>query len=469
MSSPPPSRAFGSFVFLRALGVGFVTFALLVSFVWSLEGITRARVKAAIKADISGQAEEIEEIFREQGLGELIDSARREGRAVWPEDWLAEAIDEQDTLFRLVGAEGQTLAGFDDLDAPSGFGDIRPFADVDERAIVITLRYGLDDDVDLVVGRPLPYRLHDFRAMAIFATLLLILLILPLSGAIGFVLSRQVNRRLGDLAHTVSAVGEGAIDQRAPLSSRDDEFDGFSREINGMLDRLGTLTRNVRAVSVGVAHDLKTPVSNLGGRLQLIERDIEEPEAIRTHLEKADAHIGTLLRTLDAILRLGEIEAGRRRAAFETLDISALTEDLAESFEPVLADADKHLSSKVTPHLWVEGDPDLLTQMITNLLENVAEHARDGASAWISLKRHDTHALIVVGDDGPGIPETYREQIFDRFFRVETSRTAPGNGLGLSLVRAIAELHGGGVSLRPDQAGAVFEVEIPLTGGLGQP
>ncbi|MEM9284613.1 MAG: HAMP domain-containing sensor histidine kinase, partial [Pseudomonadota bacterium] len=250
---------------------------------------------------------------------------------------------------------------------------------------------------------------------------------------------------------------------------RDDEFDGFSREINGMLDRLGTLTRNVRAVSVGVAHDLKTPVSNLGGRLQLIERDIEEPEAIRTHLEKADAHIGTLLRTLDAILRLGEIEAGRRRAAFETLDISALTEDLAESFEPVLADADKHLSSKVTPHLWVEGDPDLLTQMITNLLENVAEHARDGASAWISLKRHDTHALIVVGDDGPGIPDTYREQIFDRFFRVETSRTAPGNGLGLSLVRAIAELHGGGVSLRPDQAGAVFEVEIPLTGGLGQP
>lgn len=469
MSSPPARRTFSSVIFLRSLGVGVIALVLLMTFVWSLEGITRARVQAAIRDEIENQALEIEEIYRSEGLGELIDSARREGRAIWPREWLTDAIHEDDTLFRLTGDEGQTLAGFDDLDPPEDFATIEVLTEENEIVQIYTLRFALNDNADLIIGRPMPFELQDIRGMAMFTSLLLIVLVLPLSGVIGYSLSSQVGRRLGELSTSVAAVGDGSIDQRAPLSDRDDEFDRVAGDINSMLDRIGTLTRNIRAVSVGVAHDLKTPISNVGGRLQLIERDIEDPEAIRAHLEKADAHIATLLRTLDAILRLGEVEAGRRKAAFEKLDISALTEDLSESFEPVLADADKHLSSKVTPHLWVEGDRDLLTQMITNLLETVAEHARDGASAWVSLKRHETSALLVVGDDGPGIPETFREQIFDRFFRVESSRSSPGNGLGLSLVRAIAELHGGTVSLRPDQAGAVFEVEIPLTGGLGQP
>ncbi|MEO1041090.1 MAG: HAMP domain-containing sensor histidine kinase [Pseudomonadota bacterium] len=469
MSSPAPSIPFGSFIFARSLSVGLIVLVFLVALVWSIEGITRARVTASIRTDIAEQAEDIETLYRAEGLGELIDGARREGRAIWPEDWFYDAVMERDVLFRLIGANEQTLAGFDDLDPPGGFFAFDQQTDGDRAIKVITLRYDLNEETEMVVGQSLPYQLTDFRNMAVFATLILVLTILPLSAVIGWRLSRQVGQRLNDLAASVIAVGEGTIDQRAALSGRDDEFDRFSRELNRMLDRIGTLTRNVRAVSIGVAHDLKTPASNIGGRLQLIERDIDNADAVRTHLEKADAHLSTLLRTLDAILRLGEVEAGRRKAAFQKFDLSSLVEELGESFEPVLADADKHLSSKITPHLWIEGDRDLITQMITNLLENVAEHARDGASAWISVKRHEVSALVIVGDDGPGIPETFRERIFDRFFRLESSRTSPGNGLGLSLVKAIAELHGGSVTLRPGQVGAVFEVEIPLTGGMSQP
>ncbi|MEM7741030.1 MAG: HAMP domain-containing sensor histidine kinase [Pseudomonadota bacterium] len=470
MSSPTTSRTLGSFIFARSLSIGFIAFVFLVAFSWCLEGITRARVTANLRSAITAQADNIETIFQNDGVGELIDGARRDGRAVWPEDWYYDAVIEREFLFRLIGIEDQTLAGFEDLDPPNGFATFDQIVDDGDRSIkVITLRFDLSDDHQLIVGRSLPYQLRDIRNMAIFATLILTATVIPLSGVIGWRLSRKVGERLNELATSVTAVGDGDIDQRAALSNRDDEFDRFTLELNSMLDRIGTLTRNVRAVSVGVAHDLKTPASNIGGRLQLIERDIDDTNAIRVHLDKADAHLSALLRTLDAILRLGEVEAGRRKAAFQKLNVSSLVEDLAESFEPVLADADKHLSSKITPHLWIEGDPDLMTQMVTNLLENVAEHARDGASAWISVKRHEDAALIIVGDDGPGIPETYRDKIFDRFFRVESSRTSPGNGLGLSLVKAIAELHSGSVSLHGDQAGAVFEVEIPLTGGLSQP
>ena len=217
----------------------------------------------------------------------------------------------------------------------------------------------------------------------------------------------------------------------------------------------------MRSVSVGVAHDLKTPVSNIDGRLQLIERDINDTAAIQEHLERSRDHIATLQRTLDALLRLGEIEAGARRSAFTLVDLSTLCSDLVESFTPVLAEMDKSLQAEIPAGMFAYGDPDLLSQLIINLLENVGEHARDGANAWLQLQRRDNDLLLVIGDDGPGIAEPLREVLFERFVQLDSTRQSSGNGLGLSIVRAIAELHHGSVRLRDDTRGAVFEVRLP--------
>ncbi|NQY98860.1 MAG: HAMP domain-containing histidine kinase, partial [Henriciella sp.] len=222
------------------------------------------------------------------------------------------------------------------------------------------------------------------------------------------------------------------------------------------------LTRNLQGVSVGVAHDLKTPVSNLAGRLELLQRDAGDPEAVSSHVTAAQAHISTLLRTLDALLRLGEVEAGQRRGAFTEMNLSELVTDLADSFEPLFEDADKHLELRVGPGVVVHGDRDLLTQLISNLLENALEHARDGAKAWIGLRADRDYAFLEVGDDGPGLPAQAGESVFERFVRLESSRSTPGNGLGLSLVRSIAELHSGQARVVATEPGAVFEISLPL-------
>ena len=230
-----------------------------------------------------------------------------------------------------------------------------------------------------------------------------------------------------------------------------------------MLDRNEVLARNLETVSIGVAHDLRTPISNLGGRLQLIERDLDNPDAIMKHVRASQDHMDALLRTLEALLRLGDVEAGKRKAGFSPVNLSDLATELVESLEPIFADADKTLTVDIAPNLSVIGDGDLLTQMLINLLENVLDHGRDGAQAWLHIKARGERISFIVGDDGPGIPTSRTEQVFERFFRVDSSRNTPGNGLGLSLVKAISELHGGGVELIKSNPGAEFEIMLPIS------
>lgn len=144
------------------------------------------------------------------------------------------------------------------------------------------------------------------------------------------------------------------------------------------------------------------------------------------------------------------------------MDLSELVEDMADSFKPLFEDTDKQLDLRAAPGVTVNGDRDLLTQMISNLLENTLEHARDGANAWIGLRTESGRALLEVGDDGPGLPANAADSVFERFVRLDSSRSTPGNGLGLSLVRAIAELHHGDARLLATEPGAVFEVSLPL-------
>ncbi|MEL6569695.1 MAG: HAMP domain-containing sensor histidine kinase [Pseudomonadota bacterium] len=465
MSLARRNNLIASTVFRRTVLSGLIGVMGVIGLVWIGYAIHRAQTLNEVSESLDREMEGLEGLYAEQGINGLVSALSYDGKSTWEPDWLYAILEEDEFIIRVMTGDDETLAGFDGIDPPGG--KTRTFIEHEELSghPVLSFRLPLEDrSAEVIAARFIPDRLVILQEWLVRASWLVALAAIPILLLTGFLTSRSVFRRLNTISMSAEAIDEGKMDGRIPISGTGDEFDRLSVAVNDMLDRIGTLTRNLQGVSVGVAHDLKTPVSNLAGRLELLQRDAGDPEAVSSHVLAAQGHISTLSRTLDALLRLGEVEAGQRRGAFAEVNLSELVTDLADSFEPIFEDADKHLELRVGPGVFLHGDRDLLTQLISNLLENALEHARDGAKAWIGLRAEGDHALLEVGDDGPGLPAQATESVFERFVRLESSRSTPGNGLGLSLVRAIAELHTGQARVVATEPGAVFEITLPLRG-----
>ena len=463
MSSARRNDLVTSTVFRRTVLSGLIGVTGLIALIWAGFVMHRAQTMGDVSASLDTEMEGLESLYADEGLDGLVTAFSYDGQSAWDPDWLYAILEEDEFIIRVMTGDDTTLVGFEGIDPPGG--KTRTFIEHEELSghHVLSFRMPLENSgTEMIVARFVPDRLVILQEWLVRLSWLVALAVIPILLLTGFLTSRSVFRRLNTISKTAEAIGEGQMDGRVPLTGNGDEFDRLSVAVNDMLDRIGALTRNLEGVSVGVAHDLKTPVSNLAGRLQLMERDVSDPEAVSSHVTAAQAHIATLLRTLDALLRLGEVEAGQRRGGFAEMDFSELVEDMADSFGPLFEDADKHLEVRAVPSVFVNGDRDLLTQLISNLLENTLEHARDGAKAWIGLRVESGRALFEVGDDGPGLPAHAAERVFERFVRLESSRSTPGNGLGLSLVRAIAELHHGHARMAATEPGAVFEISLPL-------
>ena len=463
MSSRRPRRFLSSTVFRRALLANLAGLVAILLAIWVLFAVHYWQETQNMRANIETVETELLDAYEEGGLERVRRNLTFDERAEWDPDWLFAIMEEDEFIVRLVDEADATIAGFDGIDPSGGWSQTYIDHEDFDRHPVVSFRFGLEsDDAELVIGQFVPDRLLVLRELLIRGTWLLSLALLPIALVAGFLTSRSVFKRLSTISATAEQVSQGRFSARVPLTGNGDEFDRVGEAVNDMLAQIATLARNLEGVSVGAAHDLKTPVSNLAGRLQLIERDLNNPKATSEHVQVAQNHIQALLRTLDALFRLGEGEAGKRKAAFAPVDLSELVEDLGDSFRPVFEEADKTIDVRTTPSIEIVGDSDLLTQMISNLLENVIEHARDGAHAWIKLRKTGSSAYLQVGDDGPGLPTLEDDDVFERFFRLDASRSTAGNGLGLSLVRSIAELHDGQARLVASEPGAIFEVEIPL-------
>ena len=203
-----------------------------------------------------------------------------------------------------------------------------------------------------------------------------------------------------------------------------------------MLDRIAGLMDSLRQVSGDIAHDLRTPLNRLRQRLELAARRAHDP-AHRAEIEGALRDVDAILATFAAMLRITEVEAGARRAAFRRLDLQQLARAVVEDFGPAAEDGGHALMLESAGAVWVEGDGDLLTQMTVNLVENALRHTPRGCTVRLSALRTPDGAVLSVADDGPGVPAADRERLFDRFYRLERSRSTPGSGLGLALVQAV--------------------------------
>ncbi|MHB8885980.1 MAG: sensor histidine kinase [Methylovirgula sp.] len=272
----------------------------------------------------------------------------------------------------------------------------------------------------------------------------------------GIALSLALLKRVETIRRTAEAIIAGDLSQRVPLKGSADDLDRLSQTLNHMLDRIAELMESLRQVSADVAHDLKTPLARLRQRLETLQRHAQSAEDYNAAVEAAIGHVDEILATFGALLRIAQIEAGTRRAGFRDVDLSGIFTAVIDAFAPAAEDAGQTLTGQITAEIHVFGDRELLTQMIANLVENAIRHTPAGTRGAVSLYREGDYIIGKIADNGPGVPDEERERLFQRLYRLERSRSTPGSGLGLSLVKAVADLHA--IALEVRNAGPGLEV-----------
>jgi signal transduction histidine kinase len=372
------------------------------------------------------------------------------------------AEDSVDTglSYRFGTADGDVLAGRADIPAfDSGWITfVPPGNDPDEEHMAQAAR--LSDRRTLIVAVDAE-TLSDAREFIFDAAAATLAIAVPLALVCGWMMAAMVLRRIEAITDTTLRIREGGLHARVPVRGSGDEFDRLAVSINAMLDSIEALTRNIQQVSVGIAHDLKTPLTRVRNRLETLRDDAADLARFEKPIDRAITEVGALMATFEALLRIGQIDAGTRRSGFKTVDLSQVVAELAETYAVVAEDGGKTLQASVEPDITVQGDRELLAQMIVNLVENAIEHTPAATTITVRLAERDGRVMLIVADDGPGIPEADRARVFERFFRLDRSRQVNGSGLGLSIVSAVAKLHDAVITLADNHPGLRAELCFP--------
>lgn len=420
-------------------GVFIAASALFAAVLWyATAGSLDRQTAAALRADTLGLMER----WREGGPGAVAEA-------------IAErlAADVENTgIYLLLGPDRRRLAG--NLDRwPAGANDdgVWVYGIVEREGTRVEARIlarELGEDYWLAVGRDVEekQRLRELLAEGIGWSALGALAF-ALGGAV--VLRRALEQRLRPAVQTAQAIAAGDLSHRVPLSRRDDEFDRLGVGMNDMLDRIDRLMVGVRGVSDAIAHDLRTPIARARAKLEEALAGSDDSEALRAAMEQGIADLDHISRVFSALLRIAEAEAGARRAAFAPLDVVPLLAEVAEFYGAVAESRGQTLETGLPPRLDLVGDRDLLAQAVGNLVDNALKFTPDGGRVKVSARMLGRDRVeIAVEDSGPGLSPADRARAGERFFRADASRATPGSGLGLSLVQAVARLHGGELVLQ---------------------
>jgi signal transduction histidine kinase len=433
-------------------------FATLAYVAWSAQRVLDQQFVSTIEAEITGLAEQ----YRTGGLRRLVAIVERRSR------------DPGASLYLVTTNAGERIAGNIDnpppgiLDRPgqreiqygrSDDEDVRP-----HRAIVRT--YLLPGGFRLLVGRDVEERGRLREAIQrAFGYSLLLVGVLGCAG--GWFITRRVLKRVDDMTETTRTIMAGDLNGRLRIAGTGDELDRLAQNLNAMLDRIGELMTGLREVSDNIAHDLKTPLTRLRNKADEALRTAESPEALKAALEANIEESDNLIRIFNALLMIARLEAGNAREALTDFDAAEAVRGIAELYEALAEEAGVPLEVSVEDNLPVHGSRELLGQAMANLLDNAMKYGApslpgDAQPVTVTARREGGDVVIAIADRGPGIPEAERGRVLERFVRLESARSRPGFGLGLSLAAAVARLHGGALRLDDNGPGLQAVIQIPL-------
>ncbi|MGH6937710.1 ATP-binding protein [Hypericibacter sp.] len=380
-------------------------------------------------------------------------------------DGLVEKGDS--AVYLLLDRQAATVAG--------NVGSIAPFSGWREMKLQ-PFRTERDDpaamDSYLVVGRPFDagflmvgFSRQDIegaenillRSLAWTASLTLIL---GLAGGVFF--GGRLVRRVETISQATYAIMEGDLSRRVPVEGSRDEIDSLAANVNRMLDRIQDLMTNVEQVTNDIAHDLRTPLGRVRQRLEVARRKEQSVAGLGMAIDHAIEDVDGILGIFSALLKIAQVEAGTVARDFVEADLSEIAGRVSEAYALVAEDHRQKLEAQIAPNVVIWGDHGLLAQALANLLENAIKHSGSGTTISVKVLRALGEAQLEVADTGPGIPAADRDLVLRRFVRLETSRTTPGSGLGLSLVKAVVILHGGRIELADNDPGLRVLVSFPM-------
>jgi signal transduction histidine kinase len=312
----------------------------------------------------------------------------------------------------------------------------------------------------VLVGRDLRERVAFEHAM-VEALLWVLAAIVTLGLGGGYVLARRVLGRIGAIEQTAATIMAGNLAGRIPMRGRDDEFDRLGARLNAMLAEIERLMLAMREVADNVAHDLRRPLTRLRGTLEGAAREIAENDSRRAPIEAALAETDSVIATFNALLSIASAEATLPEAMAD-IDLAVIAADAIELYRPAAEERRIGLDVTVPAALPARGHADLLAQAIANLLDNAIKYTPEGGRVSVTVAAEGGGATIAVADDGPGIPEPERARATERFVRLDSSRSTLGSGLGLSLVQAVARVHGGALALSDNTPGLKATIRMPV-------
>lgn len=430
---------------------------------WNTTVMLSRQLNQTIEAELTGLAEQ----YRAGGLEQLVRTvAERSGTP-------------GNSLYLVADSEGRRVAG--NLSAvsqdlwnslgPVEFVYSRPAPGGVEKRLAFANVFRLPGGYRLIVGRDIDDR-REFARMTRQAMLwgLFVMVLFGIGG--GYWVSRKLLARIDAVAETTRTIMQGDLTGRLPVNGSGDELDRLSESLNLMLVRIEQLMAGLREVSDNIAHDLKTPLNRLRNRVEAALREPYNEAGYRETLERTIEEADGLIKTFNALLSIARIEAGAGGENREQLDVSALLLDVAELYEPVAEERGLVLKAEAAPPMQIHADRQLLGQAIANLIDNAIKYGAPEANGGngakpevvVSTRAKNGTAEIVVTDRGPGVPSADRERVLDRFVRLEASRSEPGSGLGLSLVAAVARLHGGTLRLEDNEPGLRVVLALPMNG-----
>jgi len=433
----------------RNLGLGYIVLgiAVLALFATPLLFAWRHNIDTARIASLHEDSQRMEDIFQEDGPDALASAIEAEvgrrlatGRLV---------LFTDDSLLRIAG----NLPAWPPA-VPKSSGTYTLTINLGGSSIqAVLMGSTLPGGYNLLVGRDIT-RFRDLESLFWYGLAGASGTIVLLGVFGGWQIRRVLLSEVNGISQTASAIVEGDLSRRLPTNGGRDELDMLAQTVNRMLEQIEQLVHGVRNVSNAIAHDLRTPLAELRSRLEELSVTRPSPGETFAEIETAVADVDRVIGIFNALLRLAEIDTGARRSGFVQVDLAKIASEAAEFYQPVAEIKGITLTFTSSSELAVAGDPLLLAQAIGNLIDNALKFAQEKGTITVqAVERSDGTNEVAVADDGPGIPDDEKPKVTERFYRGDASRGTPGVGLGLSLVAAVAKLHGGVLELTDNHPG----------------